>query len=93
MRYSVSNTAQYGDLTRGPRVVNADAKAEMKRMLTEVQDGSFAREWILENRAGRPVFNALTRRGEEHPIEEVGRRLRAMMPWIAKGRLVDRTKN
>ncbi len=93
MRYSVSNTAQYGDLTRGPRVVGADAKAEMKRMLTEVQDGSFAREWILENRAGRPVFNALTRRGDEHPIEEVGRRLRAMMPWIAKGRLVDRTKN
>jgi ketol-acid reductoisomerase len=93
MRYSVSNTAQYGDLTRGPRVVNAETKAEMKRMLEEVQNGSFAREWILENRANRPVFNALTRRGEEHPIEEVGRRLRAMMPWIAKGRLVDRTKN
>jgi ketol-acid reductoisomerase len=93
MRYSVSNTAQYGDLTRGPRVVDARTKAEMKRMLAEVQDGSFAREWILENRANRPVFNALTRRGEGHPIEEVGRRLRAMMPWIAKGRLVDRTKN
>ena len=93
MRYSVSNTAQYGDLTRGPRVVDAETKAEMKRMLAEVQDGSFAREWILENRANRPVFNALTRRGEGHPIEEVGRRLRAMMPWIAKGRLVDRTKN
>ena len=93
MRYSVSNTAQFGDLTRGPRVVNAETKAEMKRMLEEVQNGSFAREWILENRANRPVFNALTRRGEEHPIEEVGRRLRAMMPWIAKGRLVDRSKN
>ena len=93
MRYSVSNTAQYGDLTRGPRIINAGTKAEMKRMLEEVQNGSFAREWILENRANRPVFNALNRRGEEHPIEEVGRRLRAMMPWIAKGRLVDRTKN
>ena len=93
MRYSVSNTAQYGDLTRGPRVINAKTKAEMKRMLEEVQNGSFAREWILENRANRPVFNALTRRGDLHPIEEVGRRLRALMPWIAKGRLVDRTKN
>ena len=93
MRYSISNTAQYGDLTRGPRVITAETKREMKRMLEEVQNGSFAREWILENRANRPVFNAMTRRGEAHPIEEVGRRLRAMMPWIAKGRLVDRTKN
>ncbi|MGE5189190.1 MAG: ketol-acid reductoisomerase [Gemmatimonadota bacterium] len=93
MRYSISNTAQYGDLTRGPRVINEETKKEMKRILGEVQDGSFAREWILENRANRPVFNALTRRGEQHPIEEVGRRLRAMMPWIAKGRLVDKAKN
>ena len=93
MRYSISNTAQYGDLTRGPRVVSEETKKEMKRMLGEIQDGSFAREWILENRANRPVFNALTRRGEQHPIEEVGRRLRAMMPWIAKGRLVDKSKN
>jgi ketol-acid reductoisomerase len=93
MRYSISNTAQYGDLTRGPRIVTAETKREMKRMLEEVQDGSFAREWILENQANRPVFNALTKRGEEHPIEEVGRRLRSMMPWIAKGRLVDKTKN
>ncbi len=93
MRYSISNTAQYGDLTRGPRVIPPGTKAEMKRILGEVQDGSFAREWILENRANRPVFNALTRRGEQHPIEEVGRRLRAMMPWIAKGRLVDKSKN
>ena len=93
MRYSISNTAQYGDLTRGPRIVNEETKQEMKRILGEIQDGSFAREWILENKANRPVFNALTRSGEQHPIEEVGRRLRAMMPWIAKGRLVDRTKN
>jgi len=93
MRYSISNTAQYGDLTRGPRIIPPGTKAEMKRILGEVQDGSFAREWILENKANRPVFNALTRNGEQHPIEEVGRRLRAMMPWIAKGRLVDKSKN
>lgn len=93
MRYSISNTAQYGDLTRGPRIVNEETRKEMKRILGEIQNGSFAREWILENRANRPVFNALTRNGEQHPIEEVGRRLRAMMPWIAKGRLVDKTKN
>ena len=93
MRYSISNTAQYGDLTRGPRVVSPETKAEMKRILEEIQSGSFAREWMLENQANRPVFNALTRRGEEHPIEEVGRRLRALMPWMSKGRLVDKTKN
>lgn len=93
MRYSVSNTAQYGDLTRGPRIIPESTRAEMRRILEEVRNGSFAREWILENRANRPVFNALTRRGEEHPIEEVGRRLRALMPWLAKGRLVDRAKN
>jgi ketol-acid reductoisomerase len=93
MRYSISNTAQYGDLTRGPRIVSPETKAEMKRILEEIQSGSFAREWMLENQANRPVFNALTRRGEEHPIEEVGRRLRALMPWMSKGRLVDKTKN
>jgi ketol-acid reductoisomerase len=93
MRYSISNTAQYGDLTRGPRVVSPETKAEMRRILEEIQSGSFAKEWMLENQANRPVFNALTRRGEEHPIEEVGRRLRALMPWMSKGRLVDKTKN
>jgi len=93
MRYSISNTAQYGDLTRGPRVVSPETKAEMKRILEEIQSGSFAKEWMLENQANRPVFNALTRRGEEHPIEEVGRRLRALMPWMSKGRLVDKSKN
>ncbi|GAB4259678.1 MULTISPECIES: NADP-dependent ketol-acid reductoisomerase [Deferrisoma] len=93
MRYSVSNTAQYGDLTRGPRVIDARVKEEMKRILAEIQTGQFAREWILENRAGRPVFNALTRRGDEHPIEAVGERLRAMMPWLQESRLVDRSKN
>jgi ketol-acid reductoisomerase len=93
MRYSISNTAQYGDLTRGPRVVSPETKAEMKRILEEIQSGAFAKEWMLENQANRPVFNALTRRGEEHPIEDVGRRLRALMPWMSKGRLVDKTKN
>jgi ketol-acid reductoisomerase len=93
MRYSISNTAQYGDITRGPRIVTDETKAEMKRILTEIQDGRFAREWMLENQANRPVFNALTRKGEEHPIEAVGKKLRSMMPWLKKGRLVDRAKN
>ena len=93
MRYSISNTAQYGDLTRGPRIVNEETRREMKRLLEEIQNGSFAKEWMLENRANRPVFNALTKRGQDHPIEEVGRRLRALMPWLSKGRLVDKTRN
>jgi ketol-acid reductoisomerase len=93
MRYSISNTAQYGDLTRGPRVINESVKAEMKRILGEIQSGAFAREWILENKANRPVFSALTRKGEDHPIEAVGERLRAMMPWLKEGRLVDKSKN
>ncbi|MEJ2182460.1 MAG: ketol-acid reductoisomerase [Nitrospirota bacterium] len=92
MRYSVSNTAQYGDLTRGPRVITAETREEMKKILDEVQSGAFAREWILECKAGKPVFNALTRRGQEHRIEEVGGKLRAMMPWLKKGKLVDRKK-
>ncbi|MDP3939111.1 MAG: ketol-acid reductoisomerase [Deltaproteobacteria bacterium] len=93
MRYSISNTAQYGDLTRGPRVVNEETKKEMKRILAEIQSGRFAKEWILEGKAGKPTFNALTRAGEEHPIEEVGRGLRKLMPWLAKGKLVDRKLN
>jgi ketol-acid reductoisomerase len=92
MRYSISNTAQYGDLTRGPRIITEKTRKEMKRILEEVQSGAFAREWILECKAGKPVFNALTRRGEEHPIEVVGKKLRAMMPWLKKGKLVDRSK-
>jgi ketol-acid reductoisomerase len=93
MRYSISNTAKYGDVTRGPRIVNEETRAEMKRILTEIQSGRFAKEWILENRAGRPVFNALLKAGETHPIEGVGARLRAMMPWLKKEKLVDKTKN
>lgn len=93
MRYSISNTAQYGDLTRGPRIITEETKKEMKRILQEIQGGQFAREWILENKANRPVFNALTRRGEDHPIEQVGARLRGMMPWLSKDKLVDKEKN
>ena len=92
MRYSISNTAQYGDLTRGPRVVTAETKAEMKKILGEIQDGVFAKEWMLECKANKPTFNALTKKGEAHQIEEVGGRLRAMMPWLKKGKLVDKSK-
>ena len=92
MRYSISNTAQYGDITRGPRIITDDTKAEMKRILGEIQDGSFAKEWIKEYKDGLPNFNALTKKGEEHQIEEVGGRLRSMMPWLKKGKLVDKSK-
>jgi ketol-acid reductoisomerase len=84
MRYSVSDTAEYGDYTRGPRVVDEHVRETMRRILTEIQDGSFAREWILENQAGRPGFMALRRQNAEHPIEQVGAELRAMMPWLKK---------
>jgi len=84
MRKSVSDTAEYGDYTRGPRVIDELVKDEMAQILAEIQDGSFAKEWILENQAGRPVYNALKRMDEEHPIEMVGRELRQMMPWLQK---------
>ncbi|MHB1531011.1 ketol-acid reductoisomerase [Acidithiobacillus sp.] len=93
MRYSISNTAEYGDLTRGPRVVNAQTKAEMKKILTEIQNGEFAREFILENQAGKPKMQAMRRLGAEHPIEVVGNQLRSMMTWIGKNRIVDRSRN
>ncbi len=92
MRYSISNTAQFGDLTRGPRVITEDTKKEMKKILGEIQSGEFAREWMLECKANKPVFNALTKKGERHPIEEVGAKLRAMMPWLKEGKLVDKSK-
>ena len=82
MRYSVSDTAEYGDYTRGPRVINELVKDEMSQILAEVQDGTFAREWILENQAGRPVYNALRKMDAEHQIEIVGKKLRSMMPWL-----------
>jgi ketol-acid reductoisomerase len=93
MRYSISTTAKYGDVTRGPRVVTDETKNVMKEILGEIQSGRFAREWVLENQANRPVYNALLRKGEEHPIEEVGARLRGMMPWLQKDQLVDKQKN
>ncbi len=86
MRYSISDTAEYGDMTRGPRIVTEETRAEMRRILNEIQSGQFAKEWILENQVGRPVFNALRRQAAEHQIEEVGERLRSMMPWIGAGR-------
>ncbi len=93
MRYSVSNTAEYGDYTRGPRVVDDEARLRMKTILAEIQSGRFARDWMLENEVGQTSFKAMRRRAAEHPIEEVGERLRAMMPWISEGRLVDKERN
>ena len=92
MRYSISNTAQYGDLTRGPRIITEETRKEMRKILEEIQSGQFAKEWILECRANKPVFNALTKKGEAHPIEEVGAKLRAMMPWFKEGKLLDESK-
>ena len=82
MRYSISDTAEYGDYTAGPQIINAESRAAMKRLLGEIQDGTFARNWILENQAGRPNFNAMRRHDADHPVEKVGRELRAMMPWL-----------
>jgi ketol-acid reductoisomerase len=82
MRYSVSDTAEYGDLTRGKRIITQETREEMKRILKEVQTGGFAKEWILENQAGRPMFNALRKKEAEHPIEAVGKKLRSMMGWL-----------
>jgi len=84
MRYSISNTAEYGDYTRGPRVINEDVREEMRQILSEVRSGEFAREWILENQANRPVFNAARRHAKELMIEKVGQGLREMMPWLKK---------
>src|SRR5574340_678910 len=84
MRYSVSDTAEFGDYTRGRRIVTEETRDEMRQILDEIQTGEFAREWILENQARRPVFNALRRQEAEHPIEEVGKKLRAMMGWLKK---------
>jgi len=93
MRYSISNTAEYGDYTRGPRVITDETKKEMKRILDDIQSGRFARDWVLENAAGQASFKAMRRRNAAHDIEKVGEKLRAMMPWIAKNKLVDKAKN
>ena len=93
MRYSVSNTAEYGDLTRGPKVIDPSVKTRMKEILDDIQSGRFTREWMLECASGQSSFKALRRRAAEHPVEEVGARLRGMMPWIAENALVDKSKN
>ena len=93
MRYSVSNTAEYGDLTRGPRVINQCVRDEMKKLLADVQSGRFADEWMAECEAGKPRFKQLEAKGREHPIETVGARLRGMMPWLKERALVNRAKN
>jgi len=93
MRYSISNTAEYGDYVSGPRIIDDGVKERMRAVLDDIQSGRFAREWMLENTAGRPSFKAMRRRAAEHDIEVVGEKLRGMMPWIAAGRLVDKSKN
>jgi len=93
MRYSISNTAEYGDLTRGPRIITDQTKVEMRKILTEIQNGEFAREFINENQTGQLTLKAKRRIGRDHPIEEVGDRLRSMMPWITANQIVDKSKN
>ncbi len=93
MRYSISNTAEYGDLTRGKRVVGSETRAAMKQILGEIQSGKFADEWITEYKCGLPHFHELQKEGENHSIEKVGAKLRALMPWLQKDRLVDRARN
>jgi len=93
MNYSVSNTAEYGEYVTGPRIVTPETKAEMKRVLEDIQSGKFTRDWMLENKVGQTSFKATRTRNAEHPIEEVGERLRGMMPWITEKALVDKAKN
>jgi ketol-acid reductoisomerase len=93
MNYSISNTAEYGEYISGPRIINDATKAEMRRILRDIQTGSFTSEWMRENRAGQPKFKAIRRMNDAHPIEEVGQRLRGMMPWIGANKLVDKEKN
>ena len=93
MRYSISNTAEYGDFTRGPRIINEESKKAMKEILAEIQSGEFAKEFILENQSGAPVMKAMRRMSQEHEIEVIGAKLRSMMPWIKENKLVDQNKN
>jgi ketol-acid reductoisomerase len=93
MHYSISNNAEYGDITRGPRIVTEQTKQEMKKVLAEIQSGTYAKEFILENRAGAPTLLAQRRNLAAHPIEVVGEKLRAMMPWIRKNKMVDQSRN
>jgi ketol-acid reductoisomerase len=93
MRYSISNNAEYGDISRGPRIITDETRAEMRKILREIQTGEYAREFILENQAGAPMLKSSRRLASEHPIEQVGAQLRSMMPWISKNKLVDQGKN
>jgi ketol-acid reductoisomerase len=93
MNYSISNTAEYGEYFSGPRIVNAETKAEMKRVLADIQSGRFTRDWMLENRVNQTSFKAMRAKLAQHPIEEVGEKLRAMMPWIKAKALVDKARN
>ncbi|MFC0282872.1 ketol-acid reductoisomerase [Camelimonas abortus] len=93
MNYSISNTAEYGEYVTGPRIITAETKAEMKRVLTDIQTGKFVRDWMLENKVNQASFKAMRARAAAHPIEQVGEKLRAMMPWIKEKALVDRSKN
>ena len=93
MRYSISNTAEYGDYISGPRLIDASVKKRMKEVLNDIQSGRFTKDWVLENAAGQTSFKATRRREAQHQVEEVGERLRGMMPWITENRLVDKTKN
>ena len=93
MRYSISNTAEYGDYTRGPRLITDETKKEMKKILSEIQSGQFAKEWMNEHRSGQIKFKAMRKQQAEHPIEKVGEKLRTLMPWIAEGKMVDKSKN
>ncbi len=93
MRYSISNTAEYGDYTRGPRLITDETKKEMKKILSEIQSGQFAKEWMNEHRSGQMKFATMRKQQAEHPIEKVGEKLRTLMPWIAEGKMVDKSKN
>jgi ketol-acid reductoisomerase len=93
MRYSISNTAEYGDMTRGKRVIGAEARKAMKEILADIQSGKFAEEWMTEYRCGQPHFRELRKEAEHHPIEAVGAQLRGLMPWMKSKRLVDKTRN
>jgi ketol-acid reductoisomerase len=93
MRYSISNTAEYGDLTRGKQVIGPEVRESMKRLLADIQSGKFAEEWINEHKSGMPRFNELRKQAAVHPLEKMGEQLRSMMPWLAQSRLVDKTRN
>jgi ketol-acid reductoisomerase len=93
MNYSVSNTAEYGEYVSGPRVVGAASKAAMKEILADIQSGKFVKDWMLENKVGQTSFKAMRHKCDTHQMEEVGKKLRAMMPWIAERKMVDKSKN